>query len=78
MEQLIVSASEASRLMQTDRHKVLAMLDRGELPGYREGKNWKIPLRLLNAYIENRAIKESKERRKIYEEMEMEQTEVLD
>lgn len=78
MNQLIVSATEASKLMQTDRHTVLELLDRGELPGYREGRNWKIPLRLLNAYIENRAIKESKERRKVHEEMEMEQTEVLD
>lgn len=78
MNQLIVSATEASKLMQTDRHTVLELLDRGELPGYREGRNWKIPLRLLNAYIENRAIKESKERRKIHEEVEMEQTEVLD
>lgn len=74
MKAIVVSATEASRLLLTDPHTVLAMLDRGELPGYREGRNWKIPLSLLNAYIENRAIEESKERRKIHEEMEMEQT----
>ena len=78
MRPIVVSATEASKLLQTDPHTVLKMLDRGELPGYREGRNWKIPLKLLDAYAENRAIKESKERRKIHEEVQMEQTEVLD
>lgn len=78
MKPIVVSATEASKLLLTDPHTVLEMLDRGELPGYREGRNWKIPLKLLNAYVENRAIKESKERRKVYEEVEMEQREVLD
>lgn len=78
MKVLVVSATEASRLLATDPHTVLEMLDRGELPGYREGRNWKIPLKLLDAYVEDRAMKESRERRKIYEEVQMEQTEVLD
>ena len=78
MKALVVSATEASRLLATDPHTVLEMLDRGELPGYREGRNWKIPLKLLDAYVEDRALKESRERRKIYEEVQVEQTEVLD
>lgn len=78
MKALVVSATEASKLLATDPHTVLDMLDRGELPGYREGRNWKIPLKLLDAYVEDRALKESRERRKIYEEVQVEQTEVLD
>jgi len=78
MKALVVSATEASKLLLTDPHTVLKMLDRGELPGYREGRNWKIPLKLLNDYVEGRAIKESMERRKHHEEVQMEQTEVLD
>ncbi len=78
MKTLVVSATEASKLLATDPHTVLEMLDRGELLGYREGRNWKIPLKLLDLYVMNRAIRESRERRKIYEEVQVEQTEVLD
>ncbi len=63
MNPLVVSATEASKLLMTDVHAVLKLLEYGELPGYREGRNWKIPLSLLNAYVENRAIEESKRRK---------------
>ena len=58
---LIVSAAEAAKLL----HRKLRT---GEIPAYREGTNWKIPLDLLKVTIENRAIEEAKERKKIYEE----------
>lgn len=65
---LIVSAAEAAKLLKTDTHTVHRKLRTGEIPAYREGTNWKIPLDLLKVTIENRAIEEAKERKKVYEE----------
>lgn len=65
---LIVSAAEVAKLLKTDTHTVHRKLQTGEIPAYREGTNWKIPIDLLKATIENRAIEEAKERRKIHEE----------
>ena len=64
---LIVSAAEAAKLLKTDTHTVHRKLRTGEIPAYREGTNWKIPLDLLKVTIENRAIEEAKERRELYE-----------
>ena len=65
---LIASAAEAAKLLKTDTHTVHRKLRTGEIPAYREGTNWKIPIDLLKATIENRAIEEAKERKRIYEE----------
>lgn len=64
---LVVPASEAARMLGTDNNVVQKMLERGEIPAYREGRNWKIPVDLLKATVENRAIKEAQERRRLYE-----------
>lgn len=64
---LIVSAAEAAKLLKTDTHTVHRKLRTGEIPAYREGTNWKIPIDLLKVTIENQAIKEAKERRELYE-----------
>lgn len=64
---LIVSAAEAAKLLKTDTHTVHKKLRTGEIPAYREGTNWKIPIDLLKVTIENQAIKEAKERRELYE-----------
>ncbi len=64
---LIVSAAEAAKLLKTDTHTVHRKLQTGEIPAYREGTNWKIPIDLLKVTIENQAIKEAKERRELYE-----------
>lgn len=69
---LVIPASEAAKLLGTDNNVVQKMLERGEIPAYREGRNWKIPVDLLKATVENRAIKEAQERRRLYE-MEKEQ-----
>lgn len=65
---LIVSAAEAAKLLKTDTHTVHRKLRTGEIPAYREGTNWKIPIDLLKATIESKAIEEARERRRIYEE----------
>lgn len=64
---LVIPASEAAKLLGTDNNAVQKMLERGEIPAYREGRNWKIPVDLLKATIENRAIKEAQERRRLHE-----------
>lgn len=64
---LIVSAAEAAKLLKTDTHTVHKKLRTGQIPAYREGTNWKIPIDLLKVTIENQAIKEAKERRELYE-----------
>ena len=70
MEKLTVSATEAAKLLGTRPDLLLSQLERGEIPAYREGKNWKVPVDLLKTTVENRAIREAKERRRLYEEAE--------
>lgn len=67
---LVVPASEAARMLGTDNNVVQKMLERGEIPAYREGRNWKIPVDLLKATVENRAIKEAQERRRLHEKIQ--------
>jgi len=69
MEKLILTATEASKVLSTTPSKVLAMLQVGEIPAYRDGKNWKIPKTLLQKYVEERALEET-ERRKYDTEAE--------
>lgn len=68
VEPLVYTAAEAAQALKLNPDLVLRRLERGEIPGKREGRGWKIPKTLLQAYIENEAIRESKERRKLYEE----------
>ena len=63
MEKLIYSAREAAKVLGTGNDKVQSLLKKGEIPAYREGRNWKIPKKSLEAYVEERARKET-ERRK--------------
>ncbi len=65
---LIVTASDAAKLLKTSQAEMLRMVQTGEVPAYREGANWKIPIDLLKATIESKAIEEARERRRIYEE----------
>ena len=68
IEPLVYTAVEAAQALRVNPDSVLRRLERGEIPGKREGTGWKIPKTLLQAYIENEAIREAKERRKLYEE----------
>lgn len=67
MEPLVVSATEAAKLLRISPGETLARLKRGEIPAVRDGKDWKVPTRLLVTYIENKAIAEAQGRREIYE-----------
>lgn len=68
MECMVVGAVEAARLLKISDGEMLKKLERGDIPAIREGKGWKIPVKLLENTIENQAIMEARERRKFYEE----------
>ena len=68
METLVYTSSEVAKLLRVRPDLIGQMLEAGEIPAYREGKCWKIPKTLLQAYIENRAMSEAKARRKLNEE----------
>ena len=68
IEPIVYSASEAARALKIDQGVVLEKLHSGEIPGHREGRNWKIPKTLLQKWIEDVAIQEAKERRELYGE----------
>ena len=62
MEKLIVRIREAAQLLATSPNRVLELINEGEIKAYRDGKNWAIPLRLLQVYVEERAVKETERR----------------
>ena len=66
---MVVTASEAARLLRTRTEIIFKMIESGEIPAYRDGRNWKIPRSLLEAYVEERAMKEAKTRREVRKEM---------
>lgn len=67
MDVLIYSANEAAKVLRTDPSTIYKKLEKGDIPAYKEGANWKIPKSLLAAYIENMALVEAKGRREIHE-----------
>lgn len=66
IEPLVYTAAEAAQALRVSPDSVLRRLERGEIPGKREGTGWKIPKTLLQAYIESEAIKEAKERKGLW------------
>ena len=68
MDTLVVTLAEAAKIIRVSIEEMSRMAEEGEIPAYRDGRNWKIPKSLLSAYVENKAISEAKERRKLHEE----------
>ena len=64
MEKLVVSAAEAAKLISTSQETVLNMIRNGEIKAYRSGKGWKIPVQLLQTAVIDKAVQETRERRK--------------
>lgn len=67
MEPITMSAAETAKYIGISDAKTLDLLERGEIPAVRFGRNWKVVRRQLDAWIEDRAIRETKERRLAYE-----------
>lgn len=69
---LVLTAEETAKVIRESQKSTLIKLETGEIPAYREGSHWKVPRKLLEQYIENKALVETKERRKIRSEAEEE------
>lgn len=63
MERIVITATEAAKALGTSPNRIKELLDTGELPAYRDGNTWSIPISLLHRYAETKAITEAKERR---------------
>lgn len=61
--ELIVTAETARSLLKIRKDELYKMLESGELPAFRVGNAWKIPGKLLEQYVEERAMRETLERR---------------
>ena len=66
---MIYSAQQAAKLLKISQKEILKRLEAGEIPAYRDGRDWKIPKELLQAHMENRALRESAERRRLHEDL---------
>ena len=64
MGKLNVSMAEAAKLIGIQVSAIQTMLETGEVPAWREGRNWKIPVTSLVKWNEDRATREAAERRK--------------
>lgn len=62
---LVVSAIEAAEMLRTGVHVVYSLIEKGEIPAYRVGCNWKVPITKLQQYVEERAEAETYERRMV-------------
>lgn len=65
---LVVRANEAAEMLQTSQAWVLDELNSGRMPGYRSGRNWSIPVKLLEEYIEEKARSEAERRKECQKE----------
>lgn len=63
LEPLVVSAIEAAEMLRTRVDVVYRLLEVGEVPAYRIGSNWKVPITKLQQYVEERAEAEAYERK---------------
>lgn len=64
MDKKTFSAGETSLRIGISKSKTLEMLSRGEIPAIRIGRNWLVPEKALDEWLNNRAFEEAAERRK--------------
>lgn len=62
MEKLTLSATETAKLLGISKETTLRLLDFGDIPAIRIGRNWKVPVRSLEEWLIERAKAEAKER----------------
>ena len=63
----VLNASETADYLGLGDATTLRMLDEGEIPATRFNREWKVPLRTLRSWLEDRAIRDAQERRKAHE-----------
>lgn len=63
MNKKTLSAGETSLRIGISKSKTLQMLDRGEIPALRVGRNWLVPEQALDEWLVSKAWEEASERR---------------
>ena len=63
MEKMTISASETARRLGISKESTLRMLELGDIPAIRMGRNWLVPIKALDEWLMERAKTEAKERR---------------
>lgn len=64
MEKLVTTPEKAAEMLATSPNNIYPMLESGELPAYKQGSYWKIPVVSLQEYVVSKAHAEARERRK--------------
>lgn len=62
MEKLTLSATETAKVLGISKETTLRLLDFGDIPAIRIGRNWKVPVKALEEWLIERAKAEAKER----------------
>ena len=62
MEKLTLSATETAKLLGISKETTLRLLDFGDIPAVRMGRNWLVPVKTLEEWLIERAKAEAKER----------------
>jgi len=60
----LLSATEARKVLNISSNRMTELLVAGELPAFKEGRNWKITERHLEQYMIDRAERETERRKK--------------
>ena len=60
---LNVSMAEAAKMVGIQTAKMQELVETGEIPAWRDGRNWKIPVNMLKEWNSLRAIEEAERRR---------------
>jgi excisionase family DNA binding protein len=68
MEILVYRPEEVSKVLKIGIPTVMDKLHNGEIPAYKDGASWKIPVKTLEEYVIDKALEETKARRKTNEE----------
>ena len=62
---IILTPREAAQALRISTTDLYPLLDKGEIPAYRDKSTWKIPVALLQEYANNKAIEQARLRREI-------------
>lgn len=62
MEKMTLSASETAQRLGLNKEQTLRLLEFGEIPAVRFGRNWLVPVKALEEWLIKRAYEEAKER----------------
>ena len=65
---LVLSASKTAKELGIRTEKMLELLKSGDIVAYRDGRNWKVPVKEIEKYVEKRAAIETAERRKEWQQ----------